>query len=77
MEPEEKLTMSVRSAALRLGISVGLAYAMAREGRLPVLRLGARRLVVPRVALERMLAEAGQQQGSGKQHLGHEQAGGG
>ena len=50
-------TMTVEEAARRLGIGRTLAYDLARRDRLPVpvLRLG-RRLVVPRPALERVLA---------------------
>lgn len=50
----ERLTLTVEQAAQLLGISRGLAYELARCGRLPVVRLG-RRLLVPRRALERML----------------------
>ena len=39
-----------------LGISRGLAYQMAREGTIPTLRFG-RRLVIPLVAIERLLQE--------------------
>jgi excisionase family DNA binding protein len=49
-------TVGVSEAARRLGISRGVAYRLANEGRLPCLRLG-KRLVVPKVALERMLRE--------------------
>jgi len=52
----ERLTLTVEEAAHLLGISRGLAYELARSGRLPVVRLG-RRLLVPKVALERMLAQ--------------------
>ncbi len=52
----DRLTLSVEEAAHLLGISRGLAYELARSGQLPVVRLG-RRLLVPKVALERMLAK--------------------
>jgi len=52
------LTMTVGEAALALGISRNSAYALARSGQLPVVRLG-KRLLVSRSALERMLAQAG------------------
>ena len=51
-----RLCLSVPEAAKILGISRGLAYELARSGQLPVVRLG-RRLLVPKVALERMLAQ--------------------
>ena len=50
----ERLTLTVEEAARLLGISRGLAYEMARCGKLPVVRLG-RRLLVSKAALERML----------------------
>lgn len=53
---QKKLTITVPEAAKLLGISRGLAYEMAREGSLPVLRFG-RRLVIPLVAIERLLQE--------------------
>lgn len=62
----EKLTISVEEAARQLGISRGLAYELARTGKLPgVIRLGAKRLVVSRAALERLL-EGEAPQGSGE-----------
>jgi excisionase family DNA binding protein len=51
---ESKLTITVIEAARRLGISRGLAYQAAREGRLPVIRFG-RRLLVPCKALDELL----------------------
>jgi excisionase family DNA binding protein len=50
-------TLSVPEAAKVLGISRGLAYEMARVGKLPTIRFG-KRLVVPRRALERLLEES-------------------
>jgi excisionase family DNA binding protein len=47
-------TTSIDEAAKILGISRGGAYAAAKRKELPVIRIG-RRLLVPRVALERML----------------------
>jgi excisionase family DNA binding protein len=52
----ERLTYTVEEAGRLLGISRGTAYAAARDGSLPTVRLGARRLLVPRQALERLLA---------------------
>ncbi len=52
----EKATVSIDEAARVLGIGRGLAYAMAKEGKIPVLQLG-RRILVPRAALERLLSE--------------------
>ena len=55
------LTVSVEEAGRLLGVSRGLAYELAATGKLPTVRLG-RRLVVPKVALERLLEEAGKVQ---------------
>jgi excisionase family DNA binding protein len=55
--PRERLTLSITEAAAALGISRSLAYELARQEKLPVIRLG-RRLVVPRAALERLLEAA-------------------
>jgi len=51
----ERLTLTISETAKRLGISRGLAYQMAQENRIPVIRFG-RRLVVPRKALDELLA---------------------
>ena len=54
----EKKVMTVMEAAAELGISKGSAYEAARTGVIPTIRIG-RRLLVPRVAFERMLERAG------------------
>jgi len=51
----EKLTLTVPEAARLLGISRVLAYELVRQGKIPALRFG-RRLLIPRVALMRLLA---------------------
>ena len=51
MPDEERMTLSIEEAAMRLGISRALAYELVRRGELPRLRLG-RRIVIPRKALE-------------------------
>lgn len=51
----ERRTLTVEEAARYLGIGRSAAYAAARSGELPTVRIG-RRLLVPRHALERMLA---------------------
>lgn len=48
--------MTVAEAAAYLRISRGSAYEAARRGQLPTIRIG-RRLLVPRAALDRLLAE--------------------
>ena len=47
----EKLTYSVREAAVILGISKSLTYQLAQENAIPVLRLG-NRIVIPKQRLE-------------------------
>ena len=54
----DRLTYTIKEAARALGVSRGLAYEMAREGRLPTLRLGQRRILVPRGALDALLASS-------------------
>jgi len=51
------LTITVEEAARLLGISRGLAYDMARIGKIPTIRFG-RRLLVPRRVLYRLLDES-------------------
>jgi excisionase family DNA binding protein len=58
----ERVTITVEEAARQLGISRGSAYAAARRGELPAIRLN-RRIVVPRVAFQRWLESAAE--GSG------------
>lgn len=53
----ERLAVSVSQAAALLGIGRNTAYELVRTKRLPALRLG-KRLLIPRIALERLLAEA-------------------
>ncbi len=50
-------TLSVPEAGEILGLSRSGAYEAARRGELPVIKIG-RKLLVPRIALERMLQEA-------------------
>ena len=51
-----KLTISVAEAAQMLGISRNLGYLLARQGKLPgVLKLGQKRMVVSRKAVEDLL----------------------
>ncbi len=48
------LAVSVEEAGDALGISRSLAYKMAREGKIPTIRMG-NRLIVPLSKLEEML----------------------
>ena len=54
----EKLVLTVEQAAEILGISRPTAYLAIRTGEIPHIRIG-RRILIPRAALERKLAEAG------------------
>ena len=56
---EERLTMTVKEAGDALGISRATAYMLANTGEIPTIRLGERRLVVPKAALMKMLESAG------------------
>ena len=48
----ERRTYSIPEAAQVIGISRSLAYQMASEGRLPVIRVGKTKCVIPKAALE-------------------------
>ena len=54
----ERRTLTVEEAGQWLGIGRSAAYAAANRGELPTIRIG-RRMVVPKDALERMLAGQG------------------
>ncbi|ULE33349.1 helix-turn-helix domain-containing protein [Mycobacterium sp. IDR2000157661] len=51
-------TISIEQAARCLGVSRAYGYTMAREGRLPTIQLGTRRVRVPALALLKMLGGA-------------------
>jgi len=53
---DQRLTITVEEAGRILGISRGLAYQMAREGRIFTIRFG-KRLVVPKWAIEHLLQQ--------------------
>lgn len=63
-QQEQRLTLTVPEVARLLGLGRNQTYALARAGRLPVIRLG-KRLLVPRAALERWLEEQARVQGGG------------
>ena len=52
----ERLTMTVEEAGEALGISRATAYQLANTGGIPAIRLGQRRLIVPRASLLAMLS---------------------
>ena len=53
---DDRLTYTLTEVAQRLGISRALAYRAANRGELPICRIG-RRMVVPRAAFLRLLAQ--------------------
>lgn len=55
-ERVEKLALDIPEAAQALGISRATAYSLVREGKLPAIRISERRVIIPKVALERLLA---------------------
>lgn len=59
---DDRLVLNVPEAARLLSLSRGTAYSLCAQGLIPTIRLG-KRILIPRAALERMLAEAGGQGG--------------
>jgi excisionase family DNA binding protein len=57
--PPEVLVLSVPEAGRLLGLSRNSSYEAAKRGDIPTVRIGGR-IVVPRIALLRMLEQAGQ-----------------
>jgi excisionase family DNA binding protein len=66
----DSLTMTIPEVARVLGISRGLAYELARRGKLPVrvIRLGEKRMVVSRRSIELLLLSNGDSVGEGAEH---------
>jgi len=54
---DKRLCITVPEAAAMLGIPRNFAYELVKQRQLPVIRFG-KRLLIPRVALEKMLEEA-------------------
>jgi len=54
----ERLVFTIEETARMLGVSRGTAYLLANTGGIPAIRIGQRRLVVPRKALEDFLSSA-------------------
>lgn len=59
----KNLTMTIPEVAKALGISRGTCYSLARRGQLPVpvIKLGPKRMVVSRRALDRLLSGGGEE----------------
>ncbi|MFC1893618.1 helix-turn-helix domain-containing protein, partial [Chloroflexota bacterium] len=51
---DKRLCITVPEAAAMLGISRNFGYDLVKQGQLPVIKFG-KRLLIPRVALEKML----------------------
>ena len=56
--PQQRLTMTVEEAAVALGISRASAYEAVGRGEIPCIRIG-RRILIPKVALEKLLNAGG------------------
>ena len=54
MAIDKRLCLTVPEVAEMLGISRNFAYELVKRGHLPVIRFG-KRLLIPKVALEKML----------------------
>ena len=59
----ERLVCTIEEAGQMLGISRGTAYMLANTGRLPAIRISDRRIIIPRKAIDDLLASAGKQGG--------------
>ena len=57
-EPIHRLTLTVEQAAVILGISRATAYEAVARGEIPCIRIGGR-ILVSKIALEKMLDSAG------------------
>jgi excisionase family DNA binding protein len=62
MSGPDCVTFTVEEAAAMLGLSRNLAYAGVASGQIPSVKIG-RRIVVPRLALERLLSKGVREQG--------------
>ena len=57
--PVQRLTLTVEEAAAALGLSRAFTYEAVNRGEIPSIRIG-RRILVPKVALDRLLESAGE-----------------
>ena len=63
-EANGKLVYTVAECAATLHISKCLCYELIRQKRIPALKLGERRIVIPCAAIEKMLEAAASELGS-------------
>jgi excisionase family DNA binding protein len=61
LKPNKCMTLTIEEAAEELGISRGKGYDAAKSGEIPTIKIG-RRLLVPRVALDRLLDQPARRQ---------------
>ncbi len=54
----ERRTYDIREAGRMLGLGTNASYAAAHRGQIPTIKIGGR-LLVPKVAFDRMLEQAG------------------
>ena len=52
----ERAVLTVKETADILGIGINQAYAAIKDGKIPYIKVNEKRLLVPRVALDKMLA---------------------
>ena len=55
---EERLCLTVPEVAKKLGLSRNFTYELVKRGELPSIRLGEKRILIPKIALEKRLEEA-------------------
>jgi len=55
---DKRLCINVKEVAAMLGLSPNFVYELVKQGQLPVIIFGKRKLI-PRLALEKMLEKAG------------------
>ncbi len=65
-ENEKPLAVTIEKAGQLLGISRNLAYQLAKAGKIPTVKLGERRLLVPMKDLEKLLQ--GTEKAEGKEN---------
>lgn len=56
-QDDGKLVYSVEECAKLLSISKGLCYELCRQHRIPTIKLGERRILIPRASLAAMLRD--------------------
>jgi len=62
MQNSKRLTLTVKETSELLGLSRNSTYQGILTGEIPHVKVG-KRILIPRIALERMLAEAGNKTG--------------